>query len=57
MFSSVTINGETIMCTGSNITISNGKVIIDGKVIKSNTGYNVEVIINSDINEINCSGS
>ena len=32
-FNSVCINGQTITCSGSNITISNGKVIVDGNVI------------------------
>ncbi len=56
-FSSVTINGQTITCSGSNVVIQNGKIIIDGKVIQSNIGNNAEVIINGDVNKIDCSGS
>lgn len=28
-FNTITINGKTINCTGSNITIQNGNVIVD----------------------------
>lgn len=56
-FNSVTINGETITCSGSNIVIRNGKVIVDGNDVKSNIGTNVTVIINGDVNKIDCSGS
>lgn len=56
-FSSVTINGQTITCSGSNITISNGKVIVDGNVIQSDIGNNAKVIVNGDVNKIECSGS
>ena len=56
-FSSVTINGQTITCSGSNITILNGKVIVDGNIIQSDIGNNAKVIINGDVNKIECSGS
>ena len=56
-FNSVTINGQTITCSGSNIIIQNGKVIVDGKVIQSELCGNVEVVINGDVNKIDCSGS
>lgn len=29
----ITINGKTITCSGTNVVISNGKVIVDGKTI------------------------
>lgn len=56
-FSSVVINGQTINCSGSNIVIQNGKVVVDGKVIQSDIGNNAEVIINGDVNKIDCAGS
>ena len=31
-FNSVTINGQTITCSGSNISVMNGSVIVDGKL-------------------------
>ena len=49
-FLRITINGKTITCSGINIVISNGKVIVDGKTIRS-----VEVHGNSG--SIDCGGS
>lgn len=31
----ITINGKTITCSGTNVVINNGKVIVDGKQFKS----------------------
>lgn len=56
-FSSVTVNGKTISCSGSNIVISNGKVIVDGNVIQSEIGNSAKIVINGDVNKIDCSGS
>jgi hypothetical protein len=56
-FNSVTINGQTITCSGSNVIIRNGEVIVDGKVIQSDIGNNAQVVINGDVNKIECSGS
>jgi hypothetical protein len=33
----ITINGKKILTSGSNITVSNGTVIVDGKVLTGNT--------------------
>jgi len=56
-FSSVTINGQTVSCYGNNITISNGNVIVDDKVVHSDIGNNTQIVINGDVNKIDCSGS
>ena len=56
-FSSVTVNGKTISCSGSNIVISNGNIIVDGNVIQSEIGNNAKIVINGDVNKIDCSGS
>ena len=53
----VTINGETITCTGSNVAVINRKVIVDGKVIKENICNNTEIIIKGDVNKLECSGN
>lgn len=57
IFNSVTINGQTFTCSGSNITISNGNVIVDGNMIQTNIGNNAKVIVNGNVNEIDCSGT
>ena len=56
-FNSITVNGVHVQCCGSNITIKNGKIIVDGKTIQSDIEANVEVIINGDVNKIDCAGS
>ena len=58
-FSSIIINGEKITLTnsGSNITINNGKIIVDDKIVRSELASKVEVTINGDVGSINCSGS
>lgn len=55
----IIINGEEITLTGpgSNIVINNGKIIVDGKVIRSELASKVEVTINGDVGSIDCSGS
>ena len=55
-FSSITVNGETITCSGSGIAIQNN-IVVDGKVIKSDIGNNARVIVNGNVNKIVCSGS
>lgn len=50
-FSSVTVNGKTISCSGSNIVISNGNIIVDGNVIQSEIGNNAKIVINGDVNK------
>ena len=56
-FNSVQINGRTITCSGSNITVSNGKVIIDGNVVESGLYGDINIIVNGDVNKIDCAGS
>ena len=53
----VVINGQTINCSGNNISIQNGEVIIDGKVIQSNIGYDIKVTVYGDVNKLDCAGS
>ena len=56
-FNNVVINGQIFNCSGSNILIQGGQVVVDGKIIKSDLIGNVEVIINGDVNKIDCAGS
>ena len=56
-FNSVVINGQTINCSGSNISIQNGKVIVDGVVIQDNIAYDIKVEVYGDVNKLDCAGS
>lgn len=50
---SININGKTY--TGNNIVVTNGKVIIDGKEAESgNDSTNIKVIVNGDLNKLDC---
>lgn len=41
----ITINGKTIICSGTNVVISNGKVIVDGKTIQECNSGDIKVTI------------
>lgn len=56
-FNSITINGKTIHCSGSNIVINNGKVIVDGKVVQGDMNGDIRVEIHGDVESIKCGGS
>ena len=56
-FNRVVINGKTFDCSGRNIAIQNGEVIIDGKVIQSNIGYDIKMTVYGDVNKLDCAGS
>ncbi len=52
----ININGKTITCSGNNITIQNGKVIIDGSTIYETDHEDIKATISGDVNTIHCSG-
>ena len=54
-FSSITVNGETITCSGSGIAIQNNIVVDNGNVNKIVCSGSVEVHGNSG--KIDCGGS
>lgn len=47
----ITINGKTITCSGTNVIINNGKVIIDGKTIQECNNGDIKVTIEGDVNK------
>lgn len=57
----VTINGKTIKVSGNNVSISNGKIIVDGKEINDIDGINsntiINVIIEGNVGSVQCNGS
>lgn len=53
----ITINGKTITCSGTNVVINNGMVIVDGKTIQECNSGDIKVTIEGDVNKIDCGGS
>lgn len=53
----ITINGKIITCAGSNVVINNEKVIVDGKTIQECSSGDIKIVIEGDVNKIDCSGS
>ena len=41
----ITINGKTITCSGTNVVINNGKIIVDGKTIQECNSGDIKVTI------------
>lgn len=56
-FNSLTINGKTITYSGRNISVMNDSVIVDGTVIKSGLENNIKVVVNGNVNKLECAGS
>ena len=45
----ITVNGQSFLVNGSNICVSNGTVMVDGKVITSELSGTVEIKFEGDI--------
>jgi hypothetical protein len=52
----ITINGVTIEVGEGNISIKNGKIIVDGKEVFT-TGDNPKVVIQGNVNELDVAGN
>lgn len=50
----ITINGKTITCSVNNVVIRNGKVIMDGNTIQKCSSGDIRVVIEGDVNNIDC---
>ena len=51
----IRINGINISCSSGNISITNDKVMVDGKVVE--VGEQRDVYIEGDVNNITCNGN
>ena len=51
---SITINGESFVCTGKNIVSVNGKIIVDGVVIKEGLSGDVTIHFSGDLANLSC---
>lgn len=56
-FANITINGRKIHCSGSNMVISNGKIIVDGNVVQDSLSGDIHVEIHGNVAHIQCGGS
>lgn len=71
-FKSITVNGEKLPFQGNKVTVSNNRIIVDGKVATKNIPNGTTVIVegnaeyvesdgfvtvNGNSNNVNCSGS
>lgn len=53
----IVVNGKTLTCSGSNISIVNNKIFVDGKQISGDVTENCDVHIYGDVENIECEGS
>ncbi len=51
---SITINGESFVCKGKNIVCKNGKVYVDGDLIKERLSGDVTIHFNGDLASLSC---
>ena len=54
---SITINGKTIVSSGKNISIINGKVKVDGKTIFEEHNQDIYVEVQGDCGNIDTTGN
>ena len=50
----ITINGESFVCNGKNIVSKDGKIYVDGQVIKEGLQGDVTIHFNGDLANLNC---
>lgn len=56
-YSNVTINGKTIRVRGSNISVINNRVIVDGKVVSESLSGDITVIVEGSCGNLKASGN
>ena len=55
-FNRIFVNGKEIACSGRNISVINGKVSVDGKVVEDNLTGDITVVVDGDVSSIECDG-
>jgi autotransporter translocation and assembly factor TamB len=53
----IVINGESISVSGNNISIINGQIYVDGKLVKEELSGNVSVSFEGDLASLKTDGS
>jgi hypothetical protein len=57
-YSTVSVNGKTIRVQGSNITVIDNKIIVDGKVLDESMDFkNITVIVEGDCKTLSACGN
>ena len=54
---SITINGKTIVTSGKNVSVINGKIKVDGKTIFEEHNQDIYVEVNGDCGDIDTTGN
>jgi hypothetical protein len=52
--STISINGRSFSVSGNNVSVINGKVIVDGKVIEEGLSGDVNIKWEGDLASLNC---
>ena len=52
----VSVNGKTYTVTGKNITMIDDKIYVDGKEITSTESQIINIIIEGNVNQVQCNG-
>lgn len=52
----INVNGKSYTCSGKNINIHNGTVIVDGQVLHEDPFGNIEIVIHGDVEHLDCDG-
>lgn len=50
----ITTNEKIIKCSGNNVAVIDKNIIVDGKVIDSNITNNAKIVINGDVDKLEC---
>ena len=50
----ININGNSFSVSGNNITVINGKVMVDGKVVQDNLSGIVKIEFTGDLAKLDC---
>lgn len=57
-YSTVSVNGKTIRVRGNNVSISNDRIIVDGRIVEESFDVpNITVIVEGDCRSLNACGN
>lgn len=53
----IVVNGKKIECSGNRVSVNNGTIIVDGKVVANESSQEINVVIDGNVSELECAGS